>query len=121
MNKQIMIVDNDSSYRKTAAIVLESKGYSVSLVESGKECLEKLRGGFRGLIFIDILIPEIDGLETILTIRNEGLCEGNTICLLTAVFDSGPQKEKLPGYIKDYVSKPYTAEDLLETVVEHVT
>ncbi len=120
MDKQIMIVDDDPSIRSTVEIVLNTKGYSICVVESGKRCLEELRNGFRGLILMDIMMPEMDGWDTISAIEDEGLHGGNVICMLTAVHDPGPKSEKLTEYVMDYVRKPFTAEELLETVAEYI-
>jgi CheY-like chemotaxis protein len=120
MDKQIMIVDDDPSIRETVEIVLSAGGYSVCVAESGKECLEKLKNGFRGLILMDIMMPEMDGWDTISAIEDEGLHGGNVICMLTAVHDPGPKLEKLTEYVMDYVRKPFTSEELLGTVAEYI-
>ncbi len=120
MDKQIMVVDDDPSIRSTVEIVLNTKGYSVCIVESGEKCLDKLRKGFRGLILMDVMMPEMDGWGTISAIEDEGLHGGNVICMLTAVHDPGPKLEKLTEYVMDYVRKPFTSEELLETVAEYI-
>lgn len=120
MDKQVMVVDDDPSIRATVEIVLNTKGHSICVVESGEKCLDKLREGFRGLILMDIMMPEMDGWDTISAIENEGLHGGNVICMLTAVHDPGPELEKLTEYVMDYVRKPFTPEELLEAVDEHI-
>jgi len=120
MDKQVMIVDDDPSIRATVEIVLNTKGHSICVVESGEKCLDKLREGFRGLILMDVMMPEMDGWDTISAIENEGLHGGNVICMLTAVHDPGPELEKLTEYVMDYVRKPFTSEELLEAVEEYI-
>ncbi|GAX61100.1 response regulator receiver protein [Candidatus Scalindua japonica] len=120
MKKQIMVVDDDPSIRSTVEIILNTKGYSICTVESGERCLDKLREGFRGLILMDIMMPKMDGWDTISIIEDEGLHGGNVICMLTAVHDPGPKLEKLTEYVMNYVRKPFTSEELLETVAEHI-
>jgi len=120
MDKQVMVVDDDPSIRTTVEIVLNTKGHSICVVESGKKCLDKLREGFRGLILMDVMMPEMDGWNTISAIENEGLHGGNVICMLTAVHDPGPELEKLTEYVMDYVRKPFTSEELLEAVDEYI-
>jgi len=120
MDKQIMVVDDDPYVRSTVEIVLHTKGYSICVVESGKRCLDKLREGFRGLILMDIMMPELDGWDTISAIEDEGLHGGNVICMLTALNDPGPKLEKLTEYVMDYVRKPFTYEELLDTVAEYI-
>jgi len=120
MDKQVMVVDDDPSIRPTVEIVLNTKGHSICVVESGEKCLDKLREGFRGLILMDVMMPEMDGWDTISAIENEGLHGGNVICMLTAVHDPGPELEKLTEYVMDYVRKPFTSEELLEAVDEYI-
>ncbi len=120
MDKQVMIVDDDPSVRATIEIVLNTKGHSICAIESGKECLDKLREGFRGLILMDVMMPVMDGWDTVAAIEDEGLHGGNIICMLTAVHDPGPKLEKLTEYVMDYVRKPFTSEELLETVAEYI-
>lgn len=120
MNKRVMIVDDDPSILETVEIILDTGGYSIYTAESGKECLDKLRKDFKGLILMDIMMPKMDGWDTIAAIVDEGLLEGNIICMLTAVNDPGPKMEKLTEYVMDYIRKPFTSEELLETVAEYI-
>ncbi len=119
MNEQVMIVDDDPSIRETVEIILGAFGYSLCVTESGKECLEKLREGFKGLILMDIMMPEMDGWDTIAAIKEEGLQSENVICMLTAVTDPGPKMEKLTEYVIDYLSKPFTSDELVNAVKEY--
>ncbi len=120
MDKQVMVVDDDPSVRATIEIVLSTKEYSLCIVESGSKCLDKLREGFKGLILMDVMMPEMDGWDTISAIENEGLHGENVICMLTAMHDPGPKLERLTEYVIDYVRKPFTSEELLETVAEYL-
>jgi len=120
MNKEIMVVDDDPSIRSTVDIILKTSGYSICAVESGQGCLDKLREGFRGLILMDVMMPKMDGWDTIAAIEDEGLYKGNVICMLTAVHDPCPKLEKLTEYVMDYVRKPFTSEELLEVVTEYI-
>ncbi len=121
MNDQIMIVDDDPSIRETVEIVLSAFGYSVCVAENGRDCLEKLEDDFKGLILMDIMMPEMDGWKTIAEIVDRGLHGDNIICMLTAVNDPDPKMEKLSEYIIDYIRKPFTSEELIETVKEYLS
>ena len=120
MDKQIMVVDDDPSIRDTVEIILNVSGYPVCVVENGEKCLDKLREGFRGLILMDIMMPKMDGWDTIAAIEDEGLHGGNVICMLTAVHDPDPKLEKLTEHVMDYVRKPFTSEELLGAVTEYI-
>jgi len=89
-----MVVDDDPSIRSTVDIILKTSGYSICAVESGQGCLDRLREGFRGLILMDVMMPKMDGWDTIAAIEDEGLYKGNVICMLTAVHDPCPKPGK---------------------------
>jgi CheY-like chemotaxis protein len=116
MNNQIMIVDNEPSIRKTVKNVLIDIGYSTCAVESGRECLDKLRKGFKGLILMDIMMPEMDGWDTIAAIEDEGLRGTNVICILTAANDLRPIMGEQTQCVMCKVNKPFTPEELTESV-----
>jgi DNA-binding response OmpR family regulator len=121
MNDQIMIVDDDPSIRETVEIILSAFGYSVCVAENGRVCLEKLKNEFKGLILMDVMMPEMDGWNTIVEIEDRGLHGDNIICMLTAINDPGPKMEKLSEYIIDYIRKPFTSEELIEKVKEYLS
>ncbi len=120
MAERILIVDDNPSILETVEIILETTGYSVSTASGGQQCLTELRNGFKGLILMDIMMPEMDGWDTIAAIVDEGLYEGNIICMLTAVHDPGPELESLKEYVLDYVRKPFTSQELLTAVEDSV-
>lgn len=116
MNGEILIVDDDPSICGTVTTILARAGWNVTAVESGPECLSLLETGFRGLVLMDIMMPCMDGWQTIEEMVRRGLHEGNVICMLTAVDDPGPELDSLKEYVLDYVRKPFTVEDLLQAV-----
>jgi two-component system, OmpR family, response regulator MprA len=64
--EKILVVDDEPSIRKYLQTLLEVDGFNVDTVASGKEALERIGGGERpDLIILDVLMPEIDGLETL--------------------------------------------------------
>ena len=65
MDRKVMIVDHDRQGRSAIRKLLERAGTEVVEVDGGKACLEQLRQGFRGLVLMEILMPEMDGWDTI--------------------------------------------------------
>lgn len=116
MSTSILVVDDDPSVCFTVREVLASGGLSCQVVHSGQECLAALREGFAGLILLDIMMPNMDGWQTLAAMRREGLLEGNLVCMLTAVANPGEEMEDLKECVLEYVRKPFSAEGLIETV-----
>lgn len=109
MNARILIVDDDLVMRRTMYLLLAMRGIEAAVVGNGTACLEALRGGFRGLILMDVMMPGLSGWATVRAIRDEGLLEGNLIVMLTAVPAPGEDSEGLEECVFDYLTKPFDA------------
>jgi DNA-binding response OmpR family regulator len=113
-----MIVDDDPSILFTVQAILERNGMSVTAVESGCECLSTLKSGFRGLILMDVMMPGMSGWETIEAIREQGLTEGNIVCMMTVITSPSEEMEGIKELVLDYLRKPFSPDELLSTVRE---
>lgn len=120
MNERILIVDDDPAVCFTVQEVLRRAGLQAIIVESGEACLQKLREGFHGLIFLDIMMPKMDGWQTIEAMKQEGLLAGNAVCMLTALIDPGEKMQAVKDCVADYVCKPFDSEFLVATAREHL-
>ena len=119
MRKDILVVDDDPGVIYTIKRGLEilDKEYNVLAVESGVECLELLEKGFKGILLIDIMMPNMDGWDTIREIVNRGLKKNVEILVITAVGTSNHEKMKgLEPYIYDYIAKPFDVNTIVESV-----
>ncbi len=73
MDKKIMIVDDEPDILDSLKLVFEREDYDVITVDSGKKCLKELEKGFKGVILMDIMMPNLDGWDTIKEIVSQGL------------------------------------------------
>ncbi|MBJ6727244.1 response regulator [Geomesophilobacter sediminis] len=116
MPQNVMIVDDNEYVRASVEMTCEGTGIEVTPAASGPECLRLLTGGFRGLILMDIMMPEMDGWDTIREIIGRGLYPGNIIIMLTGVGEPDAKMEGMQEYVTDYLTKPFAPEQLLETL-----
>ena len=117
MNKKIMIVDDEPDVLKSLKTILEKQDYEVTTVETGFECLSEVENGFKGVILMDIMMPEMDGWETIRELIDRGLMNGLFIEIITA--KGTPDRDKMKGlesYIEDYLAKPIDIEELISSI-----
>ena len=117
MNEQkhkVMIVDDDSHVRIAVRTILGDAGFSVVPAESGKECVKILQKGFSGVVLLDVMMPEMDGWDTIKAILDNRLTEGIIIVMLTAKSVPDTKMIGLQEYVIDYITKPFDNEDLIE-------
>jgi CheY-like chemotaxis protein len=107
----VMVVDDDDDIRDTLTALLEEEGYTVSAHANGREALEALRTGERPcLIFLDLMMPVMDGLEfRALQLADPDLAYIPVVLVTAAVVNRG----QLRQYV-EVVPKPIKIERLLE-------
>jgi len=114
--KKIMIVDDDKDILYSLRLLFEAERYEVITAENGRKCLTELKEGFKGIIILDIMMPVMDGIETIKNMAIEGFIENNTIIVLTVKKIQDEEFEEIYKYIFEYVQKPFDVNYLLKTV-----
>jgi len=117
MNNKIMVVDDETDILASIRALFEKQNYEVTTVESGEECIQELEKGFRGIILMDIMMPNMDGWDTIKKIVNRGLIKNVAINILTGKGTKDHQKlGELGSYVYDYLTKPIDINQLIDSV-----
>jgi DNA-binding response OmpR family regulator len=114
MDANVMLVDDEALIRESLEDFFESEGIGILTAASGKECLEHLAAGFRGVILMDVMMPNMTGWDTIRKIVEGDLFEGNLIIMLTALSEPDNKMEGIQEYVTDYITKPINAEEMME-------
>lgn len=115
-NKDVMVVDDDPALLSLVKRILEREGYEVIAVETGQACLDAMKKGFKGLILMDIMMPNMDGCDTIQNIVNHGYIDKNIVCMLTAKEEPDKKLNEFKEYILDYITKPFDSKELVSVV-----
>ncbi len=114
-----MIVDDEPDVLFALRTIFERKNFEVITVKNGFECLKELEKGFKGVILMDIMMPGMDGWETIKAILQRGLMRGVAIEIITGKGTKDHEKMiGLESYIRDYLTKPLDTQQLLSSVDE---
>jgi DNA-binding response OmpR family regulator len=108
----ILIIDDDAQIRQTMARVLRQAGWEVSTAGSGQEALQLLSANLTDLVYLDLRMPEMSGLETLKEIRR--LYPDLPVILLTAYGTLHSSVEALRLGVTDYLLKPINADKLVE-------
>jgi len=112
-----MIVDDETDILASIRALFEKQNYEVTTVESGEECIQELEKGFKGVILIDIMMPNMDGWDTIKKIVNRGLIKNVAINIITGKGTKDHQKlGELGSYVYDYLTKPIDINQLIDSV-----
>jgi CheY-like chemotaxis protein len=114
MKKHIIFVDDEENIRDLCKEILEEAGYKVTLAAEGKEALEKMDYEDFDLYLVDMVMPEMDGLELIKRIKEK---QPLAVIIVTTGYSSieGAVKAVHAGAFQ-YIAKPINPEELLKTV-----
>lgn len=121
MDTRVMIVDDNEYIRESVEILFQTEGIQIMSAASGDECLNQLSAGFRGILLMDVMMPHMDGWDTIRQIVARGFYEGNIILMLTAKREPDDKMEGIQTYVTDYVTKPFSPMELLDMVKYYAT
>lgn len=116
---KVMIVDDSNTIRKSAELFLKQAGYTVILVENGFEALTKVFDNRPDIIFVDIMMPRLDGYQTCQLIKKNEEFSAIPIVMLSSkdgLFDKA--RGRIVGS-NEYLTKPFSKEGLLEAVRKH--
>lgn len=113
MNDWILVVDDDTSNLKMASYILGRAQMRVSCLKSGEDAVRFLQENRPDLILLDIHMPEMDGFQTMLAIRDHETAADIPVIFLTADDDSNTEKRGLEVGAVDFIKKPFVPEVLL--------
>jgi len=115
-NKTVMVVDDNPDIITIVKTILEGKGYNVFSAFSGAELLNMLKGQKPDLIILDIMMPEMDGLEVLSRLKAMSDTATIPVILLTAKVQ---YEDVLGGYklgADYYITKPFTSTQLVNGI-----
>jgi chemosensory pili system protein ChpA (sensor histidine kinase/response regulator) len=111
---QVLIIDDSVTVRSLLSMTFEKAGYEVEQARDGKEAWEQLKGGLRpDLIFCDIEMPRMDGLELLGTIYEDADLQRIPVAMLTSRGAERHRKVAAERGASGYFTKPYVEQDLL--------
>ncbi len=117
MARTILVVEDEPTLRETLAEALEADGYRVTVAADGREALVRFRSDPPDLVLLDLMLPELSGIEVCRIIRRES---GVPIVMLTA---RDSELDKVVGLelgADDYVTKPFSLRELTARIRAHL-
>jgi twitching motility two-component system response regulator PilG len=117
---KIMVIDDSQTIRRTAETLLVKEGYTVVTAADGFEALAKVADQEPDLIFIDIMMPRLDGYQACALIKNNARYAATPVIMLSSkdgLFDRA--RGRIVGS-DEYLTKPFTKDELLGAVRTHL-
>lgn len=118
---KVLVIDDSNTIRRSAELFLREAGYDVILAEDGFDALAKISDHRPRVIFVDIMMPRLDGYQTCALIKRNPALKSIPVIMLSSkdgVFDRA--RGRLAGSDR-YLTKPFTQEALVDVVNEYVS
>jgi len=117
---KVMVIDDSNTIRRSAEIFLLQAGATVILAEDGFDALSKIADYLPEVVFVDIMMPRLDGYQTCALIKKNPRFAATPVVMLSSkdgLFDRA--RGRMVGS-NEYLTKPFTKDSLLKTVDAHV-
>lgn len=115
-----MVIDDSKTIRRSAETLLKKAGCEVITADNGFEALPAISAHQPDILFIDIMMPRLDGYQTCALIKNNAQFKNTPVIMLSSkngLFDKA--KGRVVG-AEQYLTKPFTREDLLGAIRTHL-
>lgn len=118
---KVMVIDDSNTIRRSAEIFLKQSGCEVILAEDGFDALSKISSHLPDIIFVDIMMPRLDGYQTCSLIKRNSRYKATPVIMLSSkdgLFDRA--RGRMVGS-DQYLTKPFTQESLLNAIHTYVS
>ena len=116
---KVLVIDDSNTIRRSAEMFLRQAGFEVILAEDGFDALAKISDHQPRVIFVDIMMPRLDGYQTCALIKQNPQLKSTPVIMLSSkdgLFDKA--RGRMVGS-EDYLTKPFTKDQLLQAVQQH--
>ncbi|WP_017813334.1 response regulator transcription factor [Paenibacillus shenyangensis] len=111
---RILIVEDELHLAEALSQILKKHNYSVDAVHDGRTGLDYAQSGIYDLLLLDIMMPEMDGITVLKTLRSQG--DATPVILLTAKGEISDKVTGLDYGADDYIAKPFSSEELMARI-----
>ena len=112
----ILIVDDEPFMQRSLSFVLKKEGFEVEVASNGEEAIQKARKFRPQIIFLDVMMPKMNGFEVCKTIKaDKELCNSYVI-ILTCKGQEVDKEKGLSQGANDFITKPYSPKEIVTKI-----
>ncbi len=120
--KHVLVVDDEPFIRRSLEFLLKKQGFRVTSATNGEEAVAELqRGELPELMFLDVMMPKMNGFEVVKTVKTDPRLKGIYVILLTAKGQEADRKRGFDLGADDFMIKPFSPSKLMEKVSDYFT
>jgi phosphate regulon transcriptional regulator PhoB len=116
MAREVLVVEDEPDIRRLVVLHLERDGFRCRTATSGADALREVKAAVPDLVVLDLMLPELDGLEVCRRLRRDSSTSSVPIIMLTAKSDEVDRVVGLEVGADDYVGKPFSPKELVARV-----
>lgn len=116
----IFVADDDTALVAGLELALTLRGYAVRTASSGRGLLELLDSERPDLLLVDVVMPEVDGLEVVRRVRAREELRGVPVLVVTALLGGEDRARVLGSGASEYIPKPFSLGELLARIEAHL-
>jgi two-component system chemotaxis response regulator CheY len=113
MTKRVLVVEDDAAVSHMIAQILRAEGYESSAASEGRSALAILRSGSFDVVILDVMLPGMDGISILKSIREEPSLNGVAVLMLSAKTDDATTWAGWRAGCDYYMTKPFDPDELL--------
>ena len=114
--RKILIADDNENIREALTYLLEDEGYKLALARDGADALKKVREFLPDILFLDIMMPEMNGYEVCRAIKNDPKLRNTYVIMLTAKGQVAEQERGKEVGADEYIVKPFSPMEILSKI-----
>jgi CheY-like chemotaxis protein len=118
--KKILLVDDEEDIIKMNKLRLVESNFEVLSANNGQEALEKAEKESPDLILLDVVMPKMDGIQTLTRLKNNPRTSSIPVVMLSGVGEKAACNKAMLAGAVDFISKPFNPEMLLEAIKKHI-
>jgi CheY-like chemotaxis protein len=120
MSKRLLLVDDSETVIQFEKLILRGMGYDLATAKNGKLALEAVKAGKPDLILLDLMMPEMDGLETLRHLKQDPQTQHIPVIMVTTKGDPEMASQAVAAGCNDYITKPVDRTELLAKLRTHL-
>ncbi len=114
--KKILITDDNKDIRDALAYILEKEGYKLWMAKDGAEALRKVKNERPDIVFLDIVMPEVNGYDVCRIIKKDPVLKKTYVIMLTAQDQVAEQERGKEVGADEYIVKPFSPMEILAII-----
>ncbi len=112
--REVLVVDDDPVIRNMMIDIFNLEGYPIRVARNGREALEMLHGEENYLVFLDLLMPVMDGKELCQALEAEPQLSGRHVIIMMSAMDQRAEVASLN--VNSTISKPFSVDDVMDVI-----